>query len=106
MTPRCEIPRGGSHRCVHLYQIGAVIPDSGVCAITICSGGLCEITYADEEIDDGLNWLCQGCDVQDFSCCKAGRAIVGEDFADVDRCDFCVQVVFDLLWTTKVNNLA
>ena len=56
MTPRCEIPRGGSHRCVHLYQIGAVIPDSGVGAITICSGGLREITYADEEIDDGLNW--------------------------------------------------
>jgi hypothetical protein len=58
MTPRCEIPRGGSHRCVHLYQIGAVIPDSGVGAITICSGGLREVTYADEEIDDSLNWLC------------------------------------------------
>jgi hypothetical protein len=44
--------------------------------------------------------------VQDFSCCKAGGAIVGEDFAGVDRCDFSVQVVFDLLCTTKVNALA
>jgi len=59
-----------------------------------------EITLADKEIDDIGNGQCQRRDVQNFGCCKASGAIVGEDFVAVDGYDFCEKLIFDLLGTT------